>query len=168
MSEQQEEYLDLKVLAINGKRPKSPLFLYELASKLGEQGWELVNMEHTTREGGQIVSIWVFKRPFPFASTLFLAGQDLASFNPGQQQAGHASAAPEQLAAAFARSHQEPLARLEHLVDQDLIRRAHYSELGSVTLAQLLHAWAAHDLMHTVQAEHALTQPFIIFGITRA
>jgi len=27
LSEQQEEYLDLKVLLINGKRPKSPLFL---------------------------------------------------------------------------------------------------------------------------------------------
>jgi hypothetical protein len=46
LSEQQEEYLDLKVLLVNGKRPKSPLFLDELVSELGEQGWELVTTTH--------------------------------------------------------------------------------------------------------------------------
>ncbi|MBA2285220.1 MAG: hypothetical protein H0W02_07045 [Ktedonobacteraceae bacterium] len=31
-----------------------------------------------------------------------------------------------------------------------------------MTLGELLHEWAAHDLMHTVQAERALMQPFIL------
>ena len=55
---------ELTVLAINGKRPKESLSMYVLANELGEQGWELVNIEHTTRER-QIVSMWVFKRSKP-------------------------------------------------------------------------------------------------------
>ena len=39
--------------------------MYALASELGEQGWGLVNMEHTTAGGGRIVRMWVFKRPKP-------------------------------------------------------------------------------------------------------
>jgi len=39
--------------------------MHVLANELGEEGWELVSMEHTTRKGGQIVSVWVFKRPKP-------------------------------------------------------------------------------------------------------
>jgi len=42
-----------------------------------------------------------------------------------------------------------------------LPRTARHQELGPVTLEQLLHEWAAHDLMHTVQAERALMRPFI-------
>ena len=42
-----------------------------------------------------------------------------------------------------------------------MARTARHAELGPVTLAQLLHEWAAHDLMHTVQAERALMQPFL-------
>jgi hypothetical protein len=34
--------------------------------------------------------------------------------------------------------------------------------LGTVTLAQMLHTWAAHDLNHTIQAERALMQPFML------
>ena len=30
-----------------------------------------------------------------------------------------------------------------------------------MTLGELLHEWAAHDLNHTVQAERALMQPLI-------
>jgi hypothetical protein len=55
---------ELTVLAINGKRPKESLSMYVLANELGEQGWELVNIEHTTR-GQQVVSMWVFKRSKP-------------------------------------------------------------------------------------------------------
>jgi hypothetical protein len=32
---------------------------------------------------------------------------------------------------------------------------------GMVSLEEMLHEWAAHNLMHTVQAERALMQPFI-------
>ena len=43
----------------------------------------------------------------------------------------------------------------------DLDRTARHQELGIVTMSQLLHEWAAHDLNHTIQAERALMQPFI-------
>ena len=43
----------------------------------------------------------------------------------------------------------------------DLDRKAVHGELGPVTLDEMLHEWAGHDLMHTVQAERALMQPFI-------
>ena len=43
----------------------------------------------------------------------------------------------------------------------DLDRRVRHAELGPVTLSEMLHEWCGHDLMHTVQAERALMQPFI-------
>jgi hypothetical protein len=46
------------------------------------------------------------------------------------------------------------------LNDDDLARTARHAELGLVTLGELIHEWAAHDLMHTVQGERALMQPF--------
>jgi hypothetical protein len=44
---------------------------------------------------------------------------------------------------------------------ESLARQARHQELGPVTMSELLHEWAAHDLMHTVRAERALMQPFI-------
>ena len=44
----------------------------------------------------------------------------------------------------------------------DLSCTARHSDLGIVTLEELLHEWAAHDLMHTVQAERAILQPLIL------
>ena len=35
------------------------------------------------------------------------------------------------------------------------------TELGVVSLRELLNEWAAHDMMHIVQAERAIMQPFI-------
>ena len=50
---------------------------------------------------------------------------------------------------------------LECVAPQDFNRTAEHSELGTVTLGQLLHEWAAHDLNHTIQAERAVMQLFI-------
>jgi hypothetical protein len=36
-----------------------------------------------------------------------------------------------------------------------------HAELGLVTLDELIHEWAAHDLMHIIQRERALMQPYI-------
>ncbi|MBP2677512.1 MAG: DinB family protein, partial [Deltaproteobacteria bacterium] len=36
-----------------------------------------------------------------------------------------------------------------------------HQELGVVTLGEMIHEWAGHDLMHTVQGERAILQPFI-------
>jgi hypothetical protein len=47
------------------------------------------------------------------------------------------------------------------ITDEDLERGSRHLELGPVTLRELLNEWAAHDLMHLVQAERALMQAFI-------
>jgi uncharacterized damage-inducible protein DinB len=92
----------------------------------------------------------------------FLAGQDLVDFFPDEQRVSNEVETAEQLAAAFAQCRQESLTLLKQVRDQDVVRRAQHSELGSVTLGEQLSEWVAHDLMHTVQAERALMQPFIL------
>lgn len=101
---------------------------------------------------------WVF----PVRVRAFLAGQDFPAFNP-DAEGTPAAAAPDPLALAaeFARLRSESLALLHSLAPADLSRTARHAELGAVTLEQMLNEWAAHDLMHTVQAEQALMQPFI-------
>jgi hypothetical protein len=51
--------------------------------------------------------------------------------------------------------------KVGRLKPEDLPRTAMHPERGEVSLGELLHEWGAHDLMHTVQAERALLQPFI-------
>ncbi len=92
----------------------------------------------------------------------FLAGQDFEPFDPNQQHTDLASMTPEQLAAEFARHRQESLVLLKQVKDDDLKRTVRHPQFGPVTLAEMLHTWAAHDLMHTVQAERALMQPFML------
>jgi hypothetical protein len=98
---------------------------------------------------------------FPVRVQALLAGQPLAFFDPDAQGTKNTSLTPEQLAAEFARLRRASLEELERITVSDLTCSAHHSELGTVTLGELLHEWAAHDLMHTVQAERALMQPFI-------
>ncbi len=101
------------------------------------------------------------RQVFPVRFRAFLTGQDFTPFDPNQRHPDYDSQTPEQLAAAFARQRQESLALLKQVADDDLKRTAQHPQFGTVTLAQLLHTWAAHDLMHTVQAERSLMQPFI-------
>ena len=98
---------------------------------------------------------------FPSRVRALLAGQDFEAFDPETQGSDHSQDTPAQLAATFARHRAENLTLLETLTAADLDRSGQHSELGPVTLGQLLHEWAAHDLMHTVQAERALMQPFV-------
>jgi hypothetical protein len=101
---------------------------------------------------------WVF----PVRVRAFLAGQDLQAFDPDRQGTKFDSQRPApELAAEFAQLRTESLAIFTSVTQADLSRRARHSELGEVTLSELIHEWAAHDLMHTVQAERALMQPFI-------
>ena len=100
---------------------------------------------------------------FPVRVRCLLAGQDFPAFDPDAQ--GTVAAAgldPRASAREFARLRADSLALLAGLTPADLARRARHAELGPVTLEELLHEWAAHDLMHTVQAERALMQPFIL------
>ncbi|HUS15070.1 MAG TPA: DinB family protein [Chloroflexia bacterium] len=98
---------------------------------------------------------------FPARVRAFVAGQDIAAFDPETQSGDYAGQSGADLAATFARRRAENLAALEAVSAADLQRVVQHSELGAVTLAQMLHEWAAHDLMHTVQAERALMQPFV-------
>jgi hypothetical protein len=100
---------------------------------------------------------WVF----PVRVRAFLAGQDFPGFDPDAEGSVAAERSPRDLAAEYAERRAESLAALTTIAAADLGRTARHSELGEVTLGQLLNEWAAHDLMHTVQAERALLQPFI-------
>lgn len=98
---------------------------------------------------------------FPSRVRSLLAGENFEAFDPETQGIDHSQQSTTQLATAFARHRAENLALLSEITPSDLDRTARHSELGTVTLGQLLHEWAAHDLMHTVQAERALMQSFI-------
>jgi len=101
---------------------------------------------------------WVF----PARVRFLLAGQDFPAFDPDSQGAKPAvDQSPAGLAAEFARLRADGLRALDEVTPADLARQARHAELGIVSLNELLHEWAAHDLMHTVQAERALMQPFI-------
>ncbi|MBI1881252.1 MAG: DinB family protein [Chloroflexi bacterium] len=92
----------------------------------------------------------------------FLAGRDIEAFDPDARDPQRlASLTPIQLANEFAECRAASLAVLNQVTTADLSRTARHAELGVVTLTQMLHQWAAHDLMHTVQAERAILQPFI-------
>jgi hypothetical protein len=92
----------------------------------------------------------------------FLEGRDFENFDPDAPGfRPKASAAPADLAVQLGEARARSLARLATLTVADLGRTAIHSELGSVTMREMLNEWAAHDLMHTVQAERALMQPFV-------
>jgi uncharacterized damage-inducible protein DinB len=92
----------------------------------------------------------------------FFTGQAFIDFDPNAQHGDSAAQTPEQLVAEFVHRRQESLALLAQVKDGDLKRTAQHPKFGTVTLGQLLHTWAAHDLNHTVQAERALIQPFML------
>lgn len=99
---------------------------------------------------------------FPVRLRRLLAGENFSDFDPGQATAAPPAQEPAQLAAAFAEAREESLALIETVTAEDLGRTALHPKAGTVTLAELLQTWAAHDLMHTVQAERSLMQPLIL------
>lgn len=99
---------------------------------------------------------------FPPRFRAFFTGQDFTPFDPNDQHADPNAQTPQQLVAEFVRFRQESLALLGQVTDEDLGRTAQHPQFGTVTLAQMLHTWAAHDLNHTIQAERALMQPFML------
>jgi hypothetical protein len=98
---------------------------------------------------------------FPVRTRAFLEGKDFTPFDPRAQDSGETSQEPAQLAAEFTRLRAESLYLLKQITPADFSRTARHPSLGQVTLLEMLHTWGAHDLMHTVQAERALMQPFI-------
>lgn len=99
---------------------------------------------------------------FPVRLKALLAGQDFQAFDPDAQGTKPAtSQTPAETAQQFAELRAANLVLVGQVTPTDFSRTARHSELGLVTLSELLHEWAGHDLMHTVQAERALMQPFI-------
>ena len=99
---------------------------------------------------------------FPQRVRAILAGQNFPAFSPDAEGSALAeSTSAAALAAEFAALRRDNLALLAGITAPDLARTAIHAELGQVTLGNLLHEWGGHDLMHLVQAEQALMQPFI-------
>lgn len=87
---------------------------------------------------------------------------ELPSYDPDVQGTPiTAETDPVALVERLTAQRRDSLALLGTVTEADLERGSRHLELGPVTLRQLLNEWAAHDLMHVVQAERALMQPFI-------
>lgn len=95
---------------------------------------------------------------YPVRLKALLAGQPFPGFNPADSIKSPPTTA---LAAEFEELRRANLSILDQITPADLDRQALHAEYGMVTMRQFLHHWAGHDLMHVVQAERALMQPFI-------
>lgn len=91
----------------------------------------------------------------------FRAGRDFPAFDPDKEGTRLGGASAVELAEKFAQLRAQSLTMLDTIIPADFNLQARHSELGQVTLGEMLHEWAAHDLNHTIQAERALMQPFI-------
>jgi hypothetical protein len=154
--------MDANLTRIHAVLSTTPLRWFSLATSLPEallttrpapNEWSAVDcLQHIVD-----TERWVF----PVRIRAFLAGQDFADFDPEAQDRSGGARKPADLAAEFAQLRQESLGLFLTLVPADLPRTARHSELGIVTLEAMLNEWAGHDLMHTVQAERSVMQPFI-------
>ena len=99
---------------------------------------------------------------FPPRVGYLLRGEDFPAFNPDKEgEDAKRPPTPVELAGEFSRLRAGSLALLSKIGEADLNRAARHQELGMVTLGEMIHEWAGHDLMHTVQGERAILQPFI-------
>jgi hypothetical protein len=99
---------------------------------------------------------------FPARVRCFLEGRDFAAYDPEAVGGMEEARAPRQLVSEFESLRAASLELLATLRESDLSHTARHSELGLVSLSEQIHEWAAHDLMHTIQGERALMQPFIV------
>ncbi len=127
-----------------------PAWLLSRPPKNGE--WSAVQCLEHMIDGERFV--------FPVRIKAFLAGEDIVDFDPNSQ-GNRPEVDAAKLASQFSRLRMKSLAVLDGVTPSDLSRTTHHSALGIVTLEQLISEWAGHDLMHLVQAERAIMQPFI-------
>lgn len=69
---------------------------------------------------------------------------------------------PLEMTAHFSLLRKDSLKALEEITANDLEKRARHAQFGMVSLGEMIHEWGAHDFNHTVQAERAILQPFIL------
>jgi hypothetical protein len=99
---------------------------------------------------------------FPVRVEHFLKGEDFPAFHPDAEGSTvSVDLSPLALAQEFRTLRAESLALLSKVEAADLGRKARHQELGVVTLGEMVNEWAGHDLMHTVQGERAILQPFL-------
>ena len=102
------------------------------------------------------------KLVFPVRIQAFLNGENFKTFDPDAQVSkSRGTRSSDELVKEFSKLRANNLQLLSNLTDADLPRTAQHSELGRVTLNEMLHNWAGHDLLHLVQAERAIMQPFL-------
>lgn len=99
---------------------------------------------------------------FPQRVKALLAGENFPAFFPDEDGSSlPENASASELATRFEALRLENIKLLDDIKPSDLEKQASHAELGVVSLNELLHEWGGHDLMHLVQAEQALMQPFI-------
>ena len=99
---------------------------------------------------------------FPPRIGYLMRGEDFPAYHPDKEgKDPEKLPTPIELADEFAHLRAGSLALLSKVGEDDLNRTARHQELGMVTLGEMIHEWAGHDLMHTVQGERAILQPFI-------
>jgi hypothetical protein len=102
------------------------------------------------------------ERVFQFRLKCFLESKDFPAFDPDRQGTKTGERSPAELAGEFETLRLQSLKTIESLAEADMDRRVRHQELDPVTLREMLNEWAAHDLNHTIQAERALMQPFLL------
>jgi hypothetical protein len=104
----------------------------------------------------------VTERIFPVRLEALRNGQDILAMNPTEFSLPSGEVpTPRLLLTHFMELREASLWLVRQVTDDMLERHGQHSEFGTVTLGELLHEWAAHDLDHTMQAERVLMQPFI-------
>jgi hypothetical protein len=99
---------------------------------------------------------------FPFRAKRLLEGLDFPAYDPDREGTKlEAEASPAAMAQGFRQMRADSLQLLSGIEEVALERRGKHPELGEVSLGELLNEWAAHDLVHTMQAERAMMQPFL-------
>lgn len=99
---------------------------------------------------------------FPVRLEALRHGQDIPAVDPTAFAAVSAAVpSARALTEQFVAMREASLWQVRQITDDMLDRSGRHSEFGMVTVGQLLHEWAAHDLDHTMQAERVLMQPFI-------
>lgn len=96
-------------------------------------------------------------RLFTARTNAALAGQELVP----PAEVDYTGISAIDLCDQFDALRQETLALLETLTDDHLTRELVHPRMGLVTLDNLLNYWGGHDLMHLIQIEQAVMQPFI-------
>lgn len=92
-----------------------------------------------------------------------LRGDPILALNPDKRATDipYAAMDPFMSLDRFCKDRERSLARIRQLSPSDLASRAVHSEIGEITLANLLAEWVIHDLGHIRQLVVAAAQPFL-------